>query len=193
MEIHTITPEDIQSVATTTARSIPADQIDATFKSQYTGIRIAHLIPRLEGFLLTLKTRPHFRSSRLQGPLLQRRMVCSSREPHHTHSTNSQTRRLHTRRSLVRWLGNAPPQHRPSRLGCPSPRHSQWKDSWRRNRHSLFQRQPRARNRRRRRLCHRPGRRRGSQETRLLGLGKDTSQARMRPQSTTRLAPRHHY
>jgi allantoicase len=37
MEIRTFTPEDVKSVATTAARSIPADQIDATFKSQYTG------------------------------------------------------------------------------------------------------------------------------------------------------------
>jgi allantoicase len=38
MEIRTFTPEDMKSVATTAARSIPADQIDATFKSQYTGM-----------------------------------------------------------------------------------------------------------------------------------------------------------
>jgi allantoicase len=40
MEIRTITPEDVKGVATAAARSIPADQIDATFKSQYTGRRL---------------------------------------------------------------------------------------------------------------------------------------------------------
>jgi hypothetical protein len=37
MEIRTVDPEDVKGVATATARSVPADQIDATFKSQYTG------------------------------------------------------------------------------------------------------------------------------------------------------------
>lgn len=37
MEIRTISPEDVKSVATNTAQSIPIDEIDSTFKSQYTG------------------------------------------------------------------------------------------------------------------------------------------------------------
>jgi allantoicase len=37
MEIPILLPEDLEQVATTAAQSIPADQIDATFKSQYTG------------------------------------------------------------------------------------------------------------------------------------------------------------
>ncbi len=37
MEIRTMSPEDVQDVATNTARVIPKDQIDAFFKSQYTG------------------------------------------------------------------------------------------------------------------------------------------------------------
>ena len=37
MEINTITPDDVKEIATSTARSIPIDEIDATFKSQYTG------------------------------------------------------------------------------------------------------------------------------------------------------------
>jgi allantoicase len=36
MEIRTFSPDDVKTVATA-ARFIPADQIDATFKSQYTG------------------------------------------------------------------------------------------------------------------------------------------------------------
>jgi len=38
MEIRTISPEDVKDVATTTARAVPSDKIDATFRSQYTGI-----------------------------------------------------------------------------------------------------------------------------------------------------------
>ena len=37
MEFRTISPEDVKSVATNTAQSIPIDEIDTTFKSQYTG------------------------------------------------------------------------------------------------------------------------------------------------------------
>ena len=37
MEIRTISPEDVERVATNTAREIPNEQIDAFFKSQYTG------------------------------------------------------------------------------------------------------------------------------------------------------------
>lgn len=37
MEIHTLSPEDIKETATSNARAIPIDEIDATFKSQYTG------------------------------------------------------------------------------------------------------------------------------------------------------------
>jgi allantoicase len=38
MEIRTFDPEDVKGVATSGARSITADQIDSTFKSQYTGM-----------------------------------------------------------------------------------------------------------------------------------------------------------
>jgi hypothetical protein len=40
MEIRTFDPEDVKGVATAAARSIPAEQIDATFKSQYTGMEL---------------------------------------------------------------------------------------------------------------------------------------------------------
>jgi hypothetical protein len=40
MEIRSFDPEDVKSIATSTARSIPVDQIDSTFKSQYTGTEV---------------------------------------------------------------------------------------------------------------------------------------------------------
>jgi allantoicase len=39
MEIRTLSPDDVKDVATSAAKFIPADQIDATFKSRYTGTR----------------------------------------------------------------------------------------------------------------------------------------------------------
>ena len=38
MEIRTLSPDDVKDVATTAARSIPIDEIDATFRSKYTGM-----------------------------------------------------------------------------------------------------------------------------------------------------------
>jgi hypothetical protein len=40
MEIRSFDPEDVKSIATSTARSIPVDQIDSTFKTQYTGTEV---------------------------------------------------------------------------------------------------------------------------------------------------------
>ncbi|KAH7349143.1 galactose-binding domain-like protein, partial [Pyrenochaeta sp. MPI-SDFR-AT-0127] len=50
MEIRTVSPEDIKAVATNTARAIPIDQIDATFKSQYTDLISAPLGSKILSF-----------------------------------------------------------------------------------------------------------------------------------------------
>ncbi|KAF1916142.1 galactose-binding domain-like protein [Ampelomyces quisqualis] len=50
MEIRSFDPEDVKSVATSAPRSIPADQIDATFKSQYTDLISAPLGSKVLSF-----------------------------------------------------------------------------------------------------------------------------------------------
>lgn len=50
MEINTLTPEDVKQVATSTARSLPADKIDSTFKSQYTDLISAALGSKVLSF-----------------------------------------------------------------------------------------------------------------------------------------------
>ncbi|KAL5120885.1 Allantoicase [Pleosporales sp. CAS-2024a] len=50
MEIRSFDPEDVKSTATTAARSIPADQIDSTFKSQYTDLISAPLGSKILSF-----------------------------------------------------------------------------------------------------------------------------------------------
>lgn len=50
MEIRTISPEDVKSIATTSARSIPVDEIDTTFRSQYTDLISAPLGAKVLSF-----------------------------------------------------------------------------------------------------------------------------------------------
>ncbi|KAL6710568.1 Allantoicase [Coniothyrium glycines] len=50
MEIRTVSPEDVKSIATSTARSIPTDKIDETFRSQYTDLISAPLGSKVLSF-----------------------------------------------------------------------------------------------------------------------------------------------
>ena len=65
MEIQTIIPEDIKAVATSTARVVPVDEIDATFKSQYTG---AHFRSRDAPIGTTANTKEKTSSPHLSAP-----------------------------------------------------------------------------------------------------------------------------
>jgi hypothetical protein len=62
MEIHTFLPEDLEGVATTAAKSIPINQIDATFRSQYTG-ELPRSTLYIRGHLLTDTFRSHIRTA----------------------------------------------------------------------------------------------------------------------------------
>lgn len=70
VEIAAILPEDIKSLATSAARVVAADEIDATFKSQYTGTAsqsLAHDVP-----LANTYSRSNFCGSWIKSPRLQR-------------------------------------------------------------------------------------------------------------------------
>ncbi|KAF2819823.1 Allantoicase [Ophiobolus disseminans] len=50
MEIRTLSPEDVEGVATSAPRFVPSDQIDSTFKSQYTDLISAPLGSKVLSF-----------------------------------------------------------------------------------------------------------------------------------------------
>ena len=68
MEIRNILPEDVKNVATNNALSIPADEIDATFKSQYTGTNL--ILSILFYTEADTPQRSHIRASWFKSPFL---------------------------------------------------------------------------------------------------------------------------